>query len=120
MKNVKSKEVSLSLLVVSTRDYKYEFDWFWDKKHNCIYGLLSNERSNSIEKDLAERYCNWSKDEDYFNECVLMPELHELEIEEAAEYLRKWCEDNSILYKDDLDEYKEIEAFYWGYDDIYA
>ena len=41
-----------------------------------------------------------------------------LEIEEASEYLRKWCEDNSIIYKEDLKDYKEVEAFYWGYDDI--
>ena len=123
MEKIEQKEVSLSWLVVSTRDYKREYEWYWDKKHHVVHGILLSERRDSIEKDLLEHYskwnCSWSNEnEDYFNECVLMPELQMLEIEEAADYLRKWCDDNSIIYKEDLEKYKEVEAFYWGYDDI--
>ena len=122
MEKVEQKEVSLSWLVVSTRDYKREYEWYWDKKHHVVHGILLSERHGSIEKDLLEHYSKWNRgwgeDEEYFNECVLMPELHMLEIEEASEYLRKWCENNSIIYKEDFEDYKEVEAFYWGYDDI--
>ena len=123
MEKIEQKEVSLSWLVVSTRDYKREYEWYWDKKHHVVHGILLSERHDSIEKDLLEHYskwnCSWSNEnEDYFNECVLMPELQMSEIEEAADYLRKWCDDNSIIYKEDLEKYKEVEAFYWGYDDI--
>ncbi len=118
MENIEQKEVSLSWLVVSTRDYKREYEWYWDKKHHVVHGIPVIERHDSIEKDLLEHYSswrtNWHADEDYFSECVLMPELHMLEIDEAAEYLRKWCDDNLIPYKEDLDEYKKIEADYWG------
>ena len=93
------------------------YEWYWDKKHHVVHGIPVNDRHDSIEKDLAEYYSkgrnNWSNDEDYFSECVLMPELHMLKIEEAAEYLRKWCEDNSISYKEDLDEYEEAKRGYW-------
>lgn len=123
MEKIEQKEVSLSWLVVSTRDYKCEHEWYWDKKHHVVHGVLLTERHDSIEKDLLEHYSKWNsswgdENEDYFNGCVLMPELHMLEIEEAAEYLRKWCDDNSIPYKEDLGEYKKVEAYYWGYDDI--
>ncbi|MCR5157039.1 MAG: hypothetical protein K6C96_10195 [Butyrivibrio sp.] len=124
MERAIQEEISLSWLIVTTRDYKPEYEWYWDKKHHCVYGILLSDRHGSKEKDLLERYgkgnINRELSEDYFNECILMPELHFLEIEEAAEYLRRWCDYNSISYKEDLDEYKKVEAYYWGFDDIYA
>lgn len=117
MINARKKEVSLSWLVVSTRDYKAEYDWFLDKRNNCCYGILKTERTGCIAKDLNRHYKDWKKEESYFEDCVLMPELQVLSIEEAASYLRGWCDNNNISFKDDLDRYKTVEAQYWGYDE---
>lgn len=109
-----SNYISLSWLVVSTRDYKKDYDWFWDKKHHHCYGILKSERTDNIVADLAKRYCNWNRPESYYEESVLMPELQDLDIEDAAAYIREWCDRNHILYKEDLDEYKQVEYSYWG------
>ena len=116
MANIKA--VSLSNLVVNTRDYKKEYDWIFDKTHHCYYGLLKSERTDDIKSDLATRYINTSENPDYYEGCVIMPELQEYDICDAAEYLRDWCNKNQIPYKEDLDQYKRVEAWYWGYDDV--
>ena len=109
--------ISLSWLIINTRDYKKEYDWFWDKRHSCCYGIMKTERADDICKDLARIYMRVSNNEKYYSECVLLPELRMLTIEEAASYLRGWCEANSIVYKEDLEQYKAVERFYWGYDE---
>ena len=48
MEKIEQKEVSLSWLVVSTRDYKREYEWYWDKKHHVVHGILLSERHDSI------------------------------------------------------------------------
>jgi len=49
---------------------------------------------------------------------ILMPELQDYSIEDAVEILRNWCETNSILFSEDLDNYKSVERGYWGHDDL--
>lgn len=108
------KKVSLSWLVVFTRDYKKEYDWFWDKKNHCSYGILKADRTDNIAADIARHHPNVNQSEAYYEECMLMPELQELDILGAATFLREWCDSNHILYNEDLDQYKEIEFNYWG------
>ncbi len=115
----KRKEVSLSWLVVSTRHYIGEYDWIWDKAHHCCYGVPKEKMTGSIVKSLRNHYINRDCDEAYYEECVIMPELQKLSIEEAAAHLRIWCDSNKIPFTEDLDSYKRIEASYWGYDDLY-
>ena len=45
MINAKKKEVSLSWLVVSTRDYKAEYDWFLDKRN---FGPIQDSRGTIL------------------------------------------------------------------------
>ncbi len=111
-----NKSASLSWLVVSTRDYKKEYDWFWDRKNNCCYGMPKELRTDNMVADLARWYYRVNPTESYYQYCVLMPELQDLDIREAADYLRKWCDDNQITYDDDLDQYDTVECHYWGYD----
>lgn len=116
IEETKQKECSLSWLVVSTRHYTCEYHWFLDKKSFHCYGIPKDETTGCIAKDLFEHYGKRDVSESYFDECVLTPELHKLSIEEAAVFLRNWCIENHINYKEDLDEYNTIEAQYWGYD----
>ena len=119
MGDTERREVSLSWLVVTTRDYKETYDWFLDKKHPGAYGVMKKNRTDCIAADLAREYCDLKRDESYYAECVLMPELQDLDIESAAEFLRKWCDENQIIYREDLDLYKEVEAYYWGVSDVW-
>lgn len=113
----KSKAVSLSWFIISTRDYKKECDWIWDKRHKCCYGIPKDKRTNCITSDLRNYYINWNKSLEYFDECILMPELNMLCIDEAKLHIINWCDKNEIDYIDDTNQYKRIEANYWGYDD---
>lgn len=113
----KNRKASLSWLVVSTRDYKKEYDWFWDDLHHCCYGILKERRTDNLQRDLARYYERVSSQEEYYARCILMPELQEFDISEAADFLRNWCNDNQISYEEDLDRYKQVELGYWGYDD---
>jgi hypothetical protein len=45
MINARKKEVSLSWLVVSTRDYKAEYDWFLDKRN---FGPIQDSRGTIL------------------------------------------------------------------------
>jgi len=47
LKEVERKAVSLSWLIISTRDYKAENDWYWDKKHHCCYGVPKKSKIDS-------------------------------------------------------------------------
>lgn len=116
--NKKAKEVSLSWFIISTRDYKKEYDWIWDKQHHCCYGMPKDMRTDCMTNDLREYYINWNRPSEYFAECILMPELHMYSIDEAKPYIISWCDKNEINYIDDTDQYKRIEANYWGYDDL--
>lgn len=108
------RKTSLSWLIVSTRDYKKEYDWILNKKDLCCYGVHKAGRTDDLYADLAREY---KQDASCFSECVLMPELQMLSIDEAAEYLRGWCSVNNIIYSEDLEQYNTIERHYWGYDD---
>lgn len=109
-----NRKVNLSWLVVSTRDYKKEYDWVWDDLHQCCYGLLKEERTDNLQRDLARYYERVSSQEEYYERCILMPELQELDLSEAADFLRNWCNDNQISYREDLDRYRQVEQGYWG------
>lgn len=115
MKEVKQTAVSLSWLIISTRDYKAEYDWFWDKMHHCCYGVPKNRITDCVTNDLWEYFVTWNKPTEYFDECVLMPEMHMNSIEEAKSLLIVWCDENEICFLEDLNRYKQIEAHYWGY-----
>lgn len=117
MEETKQKEFSLSWLIVSTRHYICEYEWFLDKRNYCSYGILKDEITGCRTKNPMEHYRHLNNSESYFEECVLMPELHKLDIEDAAAFLRRWCDDNQIRYKEDLEQYKRIEARYWGYEE---
>lgn len=110
------KAASLSWFVVSTRHCVNEYDWFWDKRHHCCYGVPKEKMSENVFESLAEFYKSMEKPATYFEESVIMPELHELSIDEAVPYLIDWCNSNKIIFEEDLDRYKEVEAGYWGYD----
>lgn len=113
-----TKAASLSWFIISTRDYKKEYDWIWDKRHHCCYGLPKDKRTDCVGNDLWQYYLSWNKPLGYFDECILMPELHMYSIDEAKLYLIDWCNENEISYLDDLFWYKQIECHYWGYDDL--
>lgn len=113
----KNRIASLSWLVVSTRDYKKEYDWFWDDLHQCCYGIPKEERTDNLQRDLARYYESVSSKEEYYARCILMPELQDLDKSEAADFLRNWCNENQISYREDLDRLAQVEQGYWGYDD---
>ena len=103
------REISLSNLVVNTRHYIKEFDWYLNKDEGYIYGAEKNEGEQGL--------CKYTG-ESGIDAFVLMPELQDYSIEDAAQYLRNWCEENEILFKEDLDDYKAVERYYWGYEEI--
>lgn len=115
---IETNEVSLSWLILSTRDYRKEQDWFWDKKHTCCYGMLKEGQTGNIARDL----CNYNKrtgyPEEFFSECVLMPELQDLDKEEAKLFLINWCNEKGIPYLDDLEIYDKVKDFYYGWYDF--
>lgn len=113
-----SKDVSLSWLIITTRDYKAEYDWFWDKLHFVCYGVPKCEKLGSIPETISKHYESLNSEE-YYAECVLMPELQMYDIEEAEKYIINWCNENKINYVEDLEQYKKVEAEYWGYGDVY-
>ncbi|SCX05749.1 hypothetical protein SAMN02910339_00844 [Lachnospiraceae bacterium YSD2013] len=45
MINARKKEASLSWLVVTTRDYKAEYDWFLDKRN---FGPIQDSRGTIL------------------------------------------------------------------------
>lgn len=103
------KRVSLSWLVVSTRHYIKEYDWYINRNKGYCIGCPKEEGMEGLYKNKGVT------DLEAF---ILMPELQDYSIEDAAEILRNWCETNSILFSEDLDNYKSVERGYWGYDDF--
>lgn len=118
MEKEKQKIVGLSWLVVSTQDYKKEYDWFFNKEDYCCYGILKEKLTGNVSRCLMEKYKTLNKPESFYDKCVLMPELQDLKIDEAAIFLRHWCDENGIIYKDNMDEYERTEAYYWGFDEF--
>jgi len=118
LKEVERKAVSLSWLIISTRDYKAENDWYWDKKHHCCYGVPKKRKTDCVANDLWEYFAAWNKTAEYFDECVLMPELYMNSIENAKSFLIAWCNENGLCFLEDLNRYKLIKTRYWGYDDM--
>lgn len=114
----KTKAASLSWFIISTRDHKEEYDWFWDKRHHCCYGMPKDKRTDCVPNALWEHYINWNKPLGYFDECVLMPEFHMDSIDDTKTHIIDWCNENKILYIDDLEQYKQIEGHYWDVDEI--
>ncbi len=100
--------MSLSWLVVSTCHYIKEYDWYINRDDGHCYG--------SLKKDGKEGLYKYDGVDD-LEQFILMPELQDYIIEDAAEHLREWCSDNKISIKEDLDDYKSIERQYWGYDE---
>ena len=102
------KRISLSWLVVSTRHYIKEYDWYINSNKGYCTGCPKEEGMEGLYKNKGVT------DLETF---ILMPELQDYSIEGAAEILRNWCETNSILFSEDLDNYKSVERGYWGHDD---
>ena len=100
---------SLSWLVVSTRHYIKEYDWDINSNKGYCTGCLKEEGKEGLYKN---------KGGTVFETFILMPELQDYSIEDAAEILRNWCIENNIPFKEDLDNYKIVERSYWGYDDF--
>lgn len=114
MSDYEQRPVSLSWLIVSVRDVHADSDWFWDKKHHCCYGVPVTERKETISKSIADYYYKCGKDEEYYKECVRLPDYHDSDFLDTAIYLRKWCKSNGVLYVDDLEDFREVQASYWG------
>lgn len=103
------KRISLSWLVVSTRHYIKEYDWYINSNKGYCTGCLKEEGKEGLYKN---------KGGTDFETFILMPELQDYSMEAATEMLRNWCMENNIPFKEDLDNYKTVERSYWGYDDF--
>lgn len=102
------REISLSWLVVDTRCYIKDLECYLDSEKGICYAAFKPESKKDI--------CRKNNIEDS-SKLILLPELYGYSIEDAANYLRSWCADNNIPFKEDLDNYKTVERHYWGYDD---
>lgn len=101
--------MSLSWLVVTTRQYSEDWIWYLDKEGTGCYGcyLPDGEDKDSL--------CRQYRFEDA-SRLVLMPESHGATREEQAEYIRNWCKENDISFVEDLDKFDAVEAHYFGYE----
>ena len=42
-----------------------------------------------------------------------------MSFKETVEKVISWCDEHDIIYKMDLDNYRRVQDFYYGYDDFY-
>lgn len=106
------KPISLSLFVVSCKDYKPEYDWYFCKSRGHI---------RSLEKISADLSCDEARLGEFSNsdDYVLMPECPDMTNDEAIEVVRDWCDRSGILYIDDTDSIEEVFRWYYKLDDYY-
>ena len=104
------KPIGLSILVVNCKDYKPMNNWYLCKSGRYLTGAAKSP--DSLDYDVA-RLKEYDESDDY----VLMPECPGMTDEEAAAVVRKWCEQNSIPYMDDIDDIEAAYRWYYKYDD---
>ena len=103
------EQVNLSILVVNCKDYQPSHNWYFCKSGRCFCGAVRSP--GTIGYDVIKLDAlNTSPD------FVLMPECPGMTDEEAAEVVKKWCDDNNIPYNDDLDRIEEVYRWYYKYD----
>lgn len=102
------KEVYLSILVVNCKDYKPSHNWYLRKSDSCFYGAA--KESDKFWHDELKL-----KEYEASDDFVLMPECPNMTDEEAAEVVKKWCEENDIPYIDDMEIIEEAYKWYYKY-----
>lgn len=103
------RKVSLSSLVVSCKDYKPDYNWYFRKSDGYIYGALNRPDISGYDEERVKEY-------DASDDFVLTPECPRMTDEDAAEVVREWCGENNIPYNDDLERIEEVYRWYYKYD----
>jgi hypothetical protein len=102
--------ISLSILVISCKDYKPSHNWYLCKSGRCISGVAKSPDTLDYDETRLHEY---DESDDY----VLMPECPGMTNEETAVVVRNWCEKNNIPYEEDIDNIEAAYRWYYKYDD---
>ncbi len=102
------KNVRLSSLVVSCKDYKPAYNWYLRRSDGYYYGTANHVDDMTYDEETLREY---EESDDY----VLLPECPGMTDDDAAEVLKQWCALNNITYVDDMDDIENTYKGYYGY-----